>query len=758
MGWFFAFFILSGFCGLVYQIVWLRIAMAAFGVTSPLVSIVLSVFMAGLAAGSWGAGRLTRRLTGTGPAAFLRLYAATELLIGISGIAVAPLLAWGHASLISSSGAAWGSGSYYLASGAWITGALLPFCICMGATFPLAMASIRAAHPGTAPRSFSYLYVANVLGAMAGALGSAFVLIEALGFARTLKVAAAVNALVALTALLVSRKGGAISISSPRPGSTRSTSRRPPLRLALAFLFTTGMVSLALEVVWTRQFVPFEGPVVYAFATTLAVYLAATAVGSQIYRARARGSEGRADPIPWTAAGFLAGTTGLFALLAADPRLPLPHGLLPGAVRVALGIGPFCGVLGFLTPMLVDRTSSGDPDRAGAAYAVNTLGCIVGPLLSGFVLLPAFGERWTSVLLLAPLFAFAAAARPRKRTDEMRSSPLWLPIAAAAVALLLVALTRDFETIYPGRIVRRDHTATVIATGTGLEKSLLINGQGITNLNPITKMMAHLPLALLDRTPENGLVLCLGMGTSFRSMLSWGVSTTVVELVPSVPPLLGFFHADGDAVRRNPLGRIVVDDARRFLERSNEAYDVIAIDPPPPVEAAGSSLLYSSEFYEAARRRLKADGILQQWLPETDPTVASAVARALVQRFPYVRVFRSVDEGGWGMHFLASARPIPVRTAQDMAGRMPAAASRDLVEWGPANEADRQFAIVLAREMPVGSVIDNAPSAPVLTDDRPVNEYYFLRRLLRPATSPLSSPQALQRSPDTGPRTRARTR
>src|SRR5512141_1312777 len=96
MGWFFAFFILSGFCGLVYQVVWLRIAMATFGVTTPLVSIVLSVFMAGLAAGSWGAGRLAGRLEGLGPGGFLRLYAVAELLIGVSGIAVAPFLGWGR--------------------------------------------------------------------------------------------------------------------------------------------------------------------------------------------------------------------------------------------------------------------------------------------------------------------------------------------------------------------------------------------------------------------------------------------------------------------------------------------------------------------------------------------------------------------------------------------------------------------------------------------------------------------------------------
>ena len=60
MVWFFTFFLISGFCSILYEVVWLRLAMAQFGVTSALASIVISVFMAGLGLGSWGSGRLIR--------------------------------------------------------------------------------------------------------------------------------------------------------------------------------------------------------------------------------------------------------------------------------------------------------------------------------------------------------------------------------------------------------------------------------------------------------------------------------------------------------------------------------------------------------------------------------------------------------------------------------------------------------------------------------------------------------------------------
>jgi spermidine synthase len=730
--WFFIFFIVSGFCSLVYQITWLRVAMANFGVTSASVSIVLSVFMAALALGSWGAGRFVRRHGAGSPRTFLRLYAACEAVIGVSGIVVAPLLRGGHDLLAASNAAAWGTDTYYLASGAMIAVALLPFCTCMGATFPLAMAAVRSVRAGRSATSFSYLYVANVLGAMAGCLGAAFVLIELLGFRQTMLVASGFNFAVALVALLVRIQPVAAGSGAQAPAlPAADTACIPREPLLLALLFTTGLASLAMEVVWTRQFVPYLGPVIYTFAAILAIYLGATLLGSLVYRRWFRERLLATGDSGWRILAVLAGTAALFPLVAADYRLPVPGLAVTGMVLVAFGIGPFCMILGGLTPAILDRVSLGDPERAGRAYALNTVGCIVGPLLAGFVLLPFGGERWSLVLLALPLFLLGLW--PGRR-ETGSASGRYLRAGGAAlvgVSLLMVTLTRDFERSYPKGVVRRDHTATVIAAGEGMDRELLVNGHGMTALTPITKMMVHIPLASLERPPRTGLVLCMGMGTSFRSMLSWGISTAVVELVPSIPSLLPFYHADGEAVLRDPNGRIVVDDARRFLERTNETFDVIVIDPPPPVDGAATSLLYSGEFYAAAAKRLAPDGILQQWIPGaqgggTEPIIVAAMAKALAGHFPYVRVFVSVE--GWGVHLLASMKPIAVRSADVLAAQLPPRAAADLVEWGPAATPREQFALVLAQERTIDTLTGLDPAAPALSDDRPVNEYFLLRR------------------------------
>jgi hypothetical protein len=223
-------------------------------------------------------------------------------------------------------------------------------------------------------------------------------------------------------------------------------------------------------------------------------------------------------------------------------------------------------------------------------------------------------------------------------------------------------------------------------------------------------------------------------------MHSWGIDTVAVELVPSVPSLFSFYHPGEEALLRSPRARIAIDDGRRFLERSSRRYDVITIDPPPPVTAAGASLLYSRELCELARSRLVPGGVLQHWLPEGDATIATAVTRALTESFPHVRAFSSIE--GWGIHYLASDEPIPRLPPAQAAARLPEAARTDLLEWGPAATVEEQLDLVLRREISVQNLLRLDPQAPVLSDDRPVNEYYLLRSTFRSRRAAQAAPRS----------------
>lgn len=726
MGWFFVFFFISGFCSILYEIIWLRLAMAQFGVTSALVSIVLSMFMAGLGLGSWGSGRLIRTYRDRLSIPALRFYALTELLIGLSALLVPHELLWGR-SLLERTGLA-SSWAYYLVSGICVAFTLVPWCAFMGATIPVAMLAIRNDFSHESPRSFSFLYLSNVFGAVAGAM-LPLLLIELYGFHGTLKIGALCNVFIALSAMALTLRQPATEASVRF--ADESTITRSPVLLSrgkkpLLLLFATGFTSMGMEVVWIRQFTPYVGTLVYSFASILALYLVGTFLGSKVYRDWGRSHE-KETMLVWALLGLFA----LLPLLAANPEFHV-FGLL----RLAVGIVPFSGILGFVTPMLVDRFSQGDPDRAGRAYAINIMGCIFGPLLAGFVLLPLVSERWALFLLALPWLAIGMYPRWSSTGDLVNAVPIWQRTTSYAIVLVAVTLvftSKAFEDQFTRFEVLRDNTATVVATGEGAYKRLLVNGVGITSLSPATKMMAHLPLAFLDHPPQNALVVCFGMGTTYRSLLSWRIPVTAVELAPSVPRLFGYYHPDGPALLRSSLSHVVIDDGRRYLERMPQQYDVITIDPPPPLEAAGSSLLYSEEFYGIVKQRLRPGGILQQWLPGDNPVAHASVARALKESFPYVRVFRSVT--GLGLHFLASSLPIPTCTAEQLVGRMPTPAITDMMEWGPEPSPERQLAIVLDRELSLDQIIAQAPDAPALKDDRPVNEYFLLARLKRQSAS-----------------------
>jgi spermidine synthase len=301
--------------------------------------------------------------------------------------------------------------------------------------------------------------------------------------------------------------------------------------------------------------------------------------------------------------------------------------------------------------------------------------------------------------------------------------------AFAELAIAMFVSTSYEESILRSRseaVVRRDYAASVLSYGEGLNKYLLVNGMGMTTLTPITKVMVHLPLALRKEPARSALIICFGMGTSFRAALSWNLETTAVELVPSVKEAFPFYHADASAHLANPRAHIVIDDGRRFLARTRERYDLIVVDPPPPPEAAGSSLLYSKEFYRLAQAHLNPGGILQTWIPKAGGPIVIAALRSMRESFPYVRCFMAPNR--YGVHMLGSMQPIDRCTPAELAARLPAAAARDLLEWSATPDMERYLSVVLAQEIPVDASLEQKNEIRI-TDDQPYNEYFLLRQL-----------------------------
>ena len=713
----FALFFLSGFCGLLYQVVWLRLAFGSFGVITPVLSVIISVFMLGLAIGSWVGGSYVKKIAKNSP---LYLYAGAEAIIGIGAFVVPLIFARMSQSLLGMG--EMDSAAYLLTSGLLIASAILPWCILMGATFPFMMAHFKQS-VSQESNSFSFLYLANVIGAMVGILLTALVLIESLGFTNTLLIAGLTNFLIAVMAIWLAKRPDTVNTvyEETIAPSTPLIEKNESAILITSILFVTGFTSMGLEVVWTRAFTPVLHTTVYAFAYLVAVYLFATWVGSYFYRRDITRNSVRSN-------GYLMAILAVAAFLPIvinDPRWNSNSKILLASIF------PFCAILGYLTPKLIDQYSRGFPASGGKAYAINILGCLLGPLVASYLLLPMVGAKFSMLILAIPFTIYLAIYWP-----QIRHNPRFSWSVGGAVALLLVSAT-FYNLSYEERfksidfanegVIRRDHTATIASLGTGMGKQLYVNGVSITHLTPVTKLMAHIPLGLLKEKPKSALVVCLGMGTTFRSLMSWPIEATAVELVPSVKEAFPYYFSDAKEIMKDPRGKIVVDDGRRYLSRTREQFDVITIDPPPPIEAAGSSLLYSKDFYTTVKERLRPGGILAQWFPGGEESIRQAVVQALTDSFPYVRAFQSADR--WGYHFFASMTPIEIPPADRLIERLPATARLDLNEWTMNESLTQMVERVFAAEAPIKSLLPQSSSI-VITDDRPYNEYFKVRRFM----------------------------
>lgn len=708
-------FVLSGFASLLYQIVWMRLALSRFGVIAPVLSTVVSIFMLGLGFGSLLAPRILSTLRQKVAVNTLVTYSLLEFGVGLWALLVPFLFRLGERELLGvGSMTSWG---HLCGSATILLVSMLPPCIGMGATLPVMMDYLKESAGGRT--TFSFLYMANVIGAFVGTLLTPFVLIEQFGFSTTLRLGSALSVSAALIAYFM-RAVRPSRISSPdlaqaNPEVARPIPSQEP-RLLYGALFLTGFSSMGLEVVWTRAFTPILGTTIYAFSAIVAIYLLATYLGSQYYRARLNGKG-----IPsLEALVFALIVSGFLPLIAIDPRLG-------NSTPIALvSLIPFCSVLGCLTPFLVDRVSLGHPARASRAYAVNVAGCTLGPLVASYGLLPTSNTHTSLIILNGLLIGIFWTGGVRRKQN-------YYGLAIGAFALLtalVLRFGRSIESVLAQSgpaIIRRDSSATVVASGKGFDRELWVNGVGITKLTPLTKMMAHLPVLAHQEGPRNALMICFGMGTTYRSLLAWDLEVTAVELIPSVKEVFSFFFDDADRVLKNPRGRVIIDDGRRFLARTHERFDIITLDPPPPVEAAASGLLYSREFYDQVRTHLAPGGILQQWWPGGEQRILWAVASTLRESFPYVRAYKGL--AGVGFHFLASETPFSLPTVSAAIGRMPTAVKNDFLEWGGDWTLTQLVEPVWQEEIPIDRIAPRHEGARI-EDDRPFNEYFFIRRAM----------------------------
>ena len=268
-----------------------------------------------------------------------------------------------------------------------------------------------------------------------------------------------------------------------------------------------------------------------------------------------------------------------------------------------------------------------------------------------------------------------------------------------------------------------------------------------------------MPILPLIARPQStsALVVAFGMGTAFRGALIAGLKTDAVELVPSVPKMFEYYYPDADAVLANPNGHVIIADGRNHLELTDKHYDIIVTDPPPPIESSGASVISSREYYQAGHDHLNPGGIMME-SSRTARRSTSTRRTSGRSRRPS-RTSRSCSDRAataatcWAR---TSRSPSPHDAIREVLGRPGVLADISSAYDSPTNTIEGWTAKIDQLTWISGAAVPAfAGDGPMVTDDRPLSEYFLLRRLAG-THSPLAVPSTLKAAADAGGRSGGR--
>ncbi|MBI5551701.1 MAG: fused MFS/spermidine synthase [Desulfobacterales bacterium] len=720
-------FFLSGTTALVYEIIWMRMISQVIGGAPFAVSTILVVFMGGMGLGSYLAGRRADTME---PLRLVRMYGLLELSIGLYALCVPILLMllkllYGvlYNALFAHPLA------YHLTIFAGAVVLLCPPAVCMGATLPFLCKFYvsRLAHLGT---HAGRLYGLNTIGAALGSLLCGFWLIDLLGIWGTMLTAMAVNCTIGVVCLRI----GSDPAPVPEKGKAKTGPRKAPptateiatepaaperaavVRGALLIFFVSGFCAMAYEVLWTKLLGLVVGPTTYSFTIVLVTFIVGLALGNLYFGRRADRSP---NPI-----GLLVATQLAAALLALLVSHLLGNGQLFFAKLIytyrehfallslakALVLFVFMAaptfLLGATFPLVTKiytRSVSDVGRTVGMAYAVNTIGAVLGSFCAGFVLIPLVGKENGLRLTIALQIAIAAgvgfaALGGGKHSVVSR----WAALAATLVVGLWLCVhypAWNRHILATGKYHRFEEHLVVdeMLENTGWRQALfqgpeilmaaergelVYYGDGIGGFTTVLKypgpfgvaeysmansgkmdassigdmktqtLLAHFPM-LFARDPKNVMVLGLASGITAGEVLHYPVKQLdVVDINERVFEAARFFEPWNNGVLTDPRTRLIVQDGMAHLGLTDTRYDVIISEPSNPW-MAGMAALFTREFFASAKAALAEEGIYVQWFHcyQMDWEAYALIGRTFAEVFPQ-SLLVSCEPGGLGRDYL----------------------------------------------------------------------------------------------------------
>lgn len=692
-------FFCSGATALVYEVIWSKYLSHMFGSTIYAQTVVLAVFMGGLALGNRLFGGKSDRVRRP-----LKAYGLMEVVIGLYAFFFASFHGIADSIFVSvGSNLLEQRGLLLALKGALAVGLLIIPTVLMGGTLPLIATWLQKSSIEAGRRSARF-YSVNSLGAVFGSAVAGFYLVQNLGLVASLQAAALINLLIGGIAMGL---GGLEPEVSPTAANAPARSEADPqisdatLRWAGLLVAITGGVSMGLEVLAARSLALLFGSSLQAFAIVLMAFILGIGLGAGMI-ASPRWKLWRSEPLVVCLLLGAAAWVGLLVLkiewwieiyrytksgLNQSTVGYTYHQLLTAAISMFV-LGVPAAMLGAVLPLLI-RALSGRAAalgmKVGQLLTWNTLGAVVGVLLTGFVFMPAAGLRNSFGLLACVLCAVAALTAWREKLAKGLG-------AAGGVAVLLALLFAfegdgwrhvmssgafrkherepDFSIMEERKqkiqiLFYEDAADATVSVEKGRsrwgdfdEYGLRINGKAdASSFGDLStqKLIGHLPF-LARPGAKDVFVLGLGSGITGGSVLTHPVERLVVaENCEPVVRAAKFFEPWNRGVLTDKRTTIEIEDARTALKLSPRQYDVIITQPSNPW-MAGVGSVFSKEYYELAASRLKDGGIMVQWFQvyEMHDGIVGLVLRTFGHTFPHLEIW---DTGAGDIVLIGSRTP-----------------------------------------------------------------------------------------------------
>ena len=671
---YFSLFFCSGFSGLIYESIWSNYLKLFLGHAAFAQVVVITIFMGGMALGSWIAARYSVKIRN-----LLLTYAIVEMIIGLFGLSFhfiyVRVTDFAYFTIIPKI-----SSTQVIDLFKWTLASImiLPQAVLLGLTFPLMSAGIIRVFPQNRGKSLALLYFNNSLGAAVGVLVSGFVLIKAVGLPGTIVTAGIINIIIALIVWLLSHNDSYDPIDYTIVKTNKEIKDLLPERIFAVFLLcagVTGAASFIYEVVWIRMLSLVLGSSTHAFELMLSAFILGLSIGSLWIRKKV---DNLVSPIKTLGIiQVMMGVLALSTLIIYDGTFNIMAYMMAALSKTNQGyilfnlfshiialviMLPATICAGMTLPILTHYLVSNQyrEDSIGKVYAANTLGSIIGIILA-VQLMPLLGLKnllalgaGLDIILGLGLFLYAMKKFSRKSwiiittilfvlfnlyVSLVQLDPLKLASGVFRNGKIdlddrKILFHKDGKTASIDLVAEENESEFIILTNGKPEAT--INNKAKISLDEITQvLLAAIPLSL-HSDAKTAAVIGLGSGMTSNVLLKFpGIKKLdIIEIEPAMVEAARILGNRVGIPIDNPRSEIHIDDAKTFFASRNNKYDLIISEPSNPW-VSGASNLFSVEFYDLISNYINDDGLFVQWMQlyEINISLVSSVIKALSGAF-----------------------------------------------------------------------------------------------------------------------------